>query len=340
MKRLVLATDAWHPQVNGVVRVLDRLRQETPAFGVEVDVISPQEFRSYPMPTYSEIRLAVCSASGIGRRIDAMGADYVHIPTEGPIGMAARRWCRREGRPFTTSFHTRFPEYLAQRLPVPPSVTYAWLRRFHNASRATLVSTPRLAGELKGRGFTKTAVWPRAIDTDTFCPGEAASLDFPRPVFLYVGRVAVEKNISAFLGLDLPGTKVVVGDGPQRADLERKYPEARFLGVHEGEDLVKLYRAADVFVFPSRTDTLGLVSIEAMGCGVPVAAYPVTGPADVVGESGAGVLSENLRDAALAALDIPGDVCRARALEFNWSTSAGAFVNLIEKANEMPADPR
>jgi 1,2-diacylglycerol 3-alpha-glucosyltransferase/glucuronosyltransferase len=338
MKRLLLATDAWHPQVNGVVRVLDRLRRETPAFGLEIDVVSPEGFRSLPLPTYGEIKLALCSPSDIGRRIEETAADYIHIPTEGPIGMAARRWCRRDGRGFTTSFHTRFPEYLASRLPVPPDLTYAWLRRFHNAARATLVSTPRLAEELKGRGFTKTAIWPRAIDTDVFCPGEPAVLGFPGPIFLYVGRVAVEKSIEKFLELDLPGTKVVVGDGPQRIELERRYPDVRFLGVHVGEDLVKLYRAADVFVFPSRTDTLGLVSIEAMGCGVPVAAFPVTGPIDVIGESGAGVCDEDLRAAALAALDIPKDACRARALEFNWPTSAGAFVSLVENANKPLAE--
>ncbi len=333
MKRLALATDAWHPQVNGVVRVLDRLRRETPAFGLEIEVVSPEGFPTVPLPTYSEIKLALCSPSEVGRRIMAAGADYVHIPTEGPIGMAARRWCRREGMPFTTSFHTRFPEYLARRLPVPPDLAYAWLRRFHNAGRATLVSTPRLSDELRSRGFAKTAIWPRAVDTGVFCPGEAARLDFPGPIFMYVGRVAVEKNIEAFLKLDLPGTKVIVGDGPQRAELARRYRQAKFLGVHVGEDLVRLYRAADVFVFPSRTDTLGLVSIEAMGCGVPVAAYPVLGPADVIGDSGAGVLSEDLGAAALAALDIPGDVCRARALEFNWEKSASTFVSLIENAN-------
>ncbi|WP_436638066.1 glycosyltransferase family 4 protein [Microbaculum sp. FT89] len=338
MKRLVLATDAWHPQVNGVVRVLDRLRRETPAFGLEIAVVSPEGFPTLPLPTYSEIKLALCAPGEVGRRIAAADADYVHIPTEGPIGMAARRWCRREGIGFTTSFHTRFPEYLARRLPVSPDLAYAWLRRFHNAGRATLVSTPRLADELKRRGFTKTAIWPRAIDTDVFCPGEPARLGFPGPIFLYVGRIAVEKTIDRFLALDLPGTKVVVGDGPQRAELERRYPDAKFLGVHLGEDLVKLYRAADVFVFPSRTDTLGLVSIEAMGCGVPVAAFPVLGPIDVIGESGAGVLDEDLRAAALAALDIPREACRARALDFNWSKSAAAFVDRIEAANGSLAE--
>ncbi len=333
MKRLVLATDAWHPQVNGVVSVLDRLRRETPAHGLEIEVVSPAEFRSVPLPTYSEIRLALTGPSQVGRRIEAFGADYIHVPTEGPVGMAARRWCLRSGRCFTTSFHTRFPEYLARRLPVPPSLSYAWLRRFHNAGRATLVSTPTLAAELTARGFERPVIWPRAIDTALFTPGEPAALDFPRPVFLYVGRVAVEKSVDEFLALDLPGTKVVVGDGPQRAELERRFPDVRFLGVHRGEDLVRLYRAADVFVFPSRTDTLGLVSIEAMACGVPVAAYPVPGPMDVVGDSGAGVLDEDLRTAALTALAIRPEACRTRALEFNWETSARTFVDIILRSN-------
>lgn len=333
MKRLALATDAWHPQVNGVVRVLDRLRAETPAFGLQIEVISPEGFRTVPLPTYSEIRLALCSAADIGRNIQAMHADFVHIATEGPIGLAARRWCRREGRGFTTSFHTRFPEYLASRLPVPPGLSYAWLRRFHNAGLVTMVSTARLADELKQRGFTNTAIWPRAIDTDVFCPGEPAALDLARPIFLYVGRVAVEKNIESFLRLDLPGTKVVVGDGPQRTDLQRDYPAANFLGARFGEELVRLYRAADVFVFPSRTDTLGLTAIEALGCGVPVAAYPVLGPLDVIGDSGAGVLDEDLRAAALAAREIPREACRARALQFDWPTSARTFVEVVEAAN-------
>ncbi|MEJ8571918.1 glycosyltransferase family 1 protein [Microbaculum marinum] len=333
MNKLVIATDAWHPQVNGVVRVLDRLRRETPAYGLEIDVVSPDGFPAVPLPTYGEIKLALCSPSSVGRRIEAAGAEFVHIPTEGPIGMAARRWCRRQGRGFTTSFHTRFPEYLASRVPVPTSVSYAWLRRFHNSGLATMVSTQTLADELSGRGFRKLAIWPRAVDTGVFCPGEAAALDHPRPIFLYVGRVAVEKNVAGFLALDLPGTKVVVGDGPQRAELERRFPEAKFLGVHTGDDLVRLYRAADVFVFPSRTDTLGLVSIEAMGCGIPVAAHPVPGPRDVVGDSGAGVLDEDLRAAALAALDIPREACRERALQFNWSRSAEAFTDIVRTAN-------
>jgi glycosyltransferase involved in cell wall biosynthesis len=337
MKRLVLATDAWHPQINGVVSVLDRLCRETPAHGLEIRVVSPAEFSSVPLPTYSEIRLALAGPAQVGRRIEALKADFVHIPTEGPIGLAARRWCLRNGRCFTTSFHTRFPEYLARRLPVPPRLSYAWLRRFHNAGRATMVSTPTLAAELASRGFAKPVIWPRAIDTVAFTPGEPAALDFPRPIFLYVGRVAVEKSVDEFLALDLPGTKVVVGDGPQRAELQRRFPDARFLGVHRGNDLVRLYRAADVFVFPSRTDTLGLVSIEALACGVPVAAYPVPGPMDVVGASGAGVLDEDLRAAALAALDIRPDVCRARALEFNWDTSARTFVDIILRSNRGAA---
>ncbi len=333
MKRLVLATDAWHPQVNGVVRVLDRLTRDTPAFGLEISVLSHEGFRTLPLPSYPEIRLALCTPGEIARRIEAARPDFVHIATEGPVGMMARRWCIAKGQGFTTSFHTRFPEYLAARLPVPTSVTYAWLRRFHNAGLGVMVSTERLGEELRGHGFARTLFWPRGIDTTVFTPGEAAKLGLPGPIFAYVGRVAVEKGIEDFLRLDLPGSKIVVGDGPQRAALEKAFPDVHFLGMKHGDDLVRHYRAADVFMFPSRTDTLGLVMIEAMACGVPVAAYPVSGPLDVVGSSGAGVLDEDLRRAALGALEIDRERCREHALGFNVTESAKAFVERVTEAN-------
>ncbi|ESR24235.1 glycosyltransferase family 4 protein [Lutibaculum baratangense] len=333
MKRLMIVTDAWHPQINGVVRVLEQLRRELPPFGIEVEMLSPDGFRSVPLPTYSEIRLVISRPSAIARRIEGFAPDFIHIATEGPLGTMARQWCLKNRKGFTTSFHTRFPEYLAARLPVPVSVSYAWLRRFHNAGLATMVSTERLAGELRERGFDKLRIWTRAVDTDRFTPGEPAELGLAGPIFLYVGRVAVEKGISNFLSLDLPGTKVVVGDGPQRAELQRRFPDVKFLGVKTGDELVRIYRAADVFVFPSRTDTLGLVMMEAMACGTPVAAYPVTGPLDVVADSGAGVLDEDLRAAALAALEIPRDKCLERSRDFSWQSSASSFVEGLFEAN-------
>lgn len=333
MSRLLLATDAWHPQVNGVVRVLDRLHRDAPKFGMEVEVLSPQGFRTIPLPSYSEIRLAMCRPGDVARRIEAAAPDYIHIATEGPIGLTTRRWCKANGRGFTTSFHTRFPEYVAARAPIPPSLTYSWLRRFHNSGLGVMVSTERLAAELRAHGFARPLLWPRGIDLSAFTPGEPAALNLPRPIFAYVGRVAVEKGIEDFLKLDLPGSKMVVGDGPQRVALQSRYPEVAFMGVHEGEDLVRLYRAADVFVFPSRTDTLGLVMIEALACGVPVAAYPVPGPLDVVGESGAGVLDTDLKAAALAALEIPREAALARAAQFDIQDSVRAFVELVKNAN-------
>jgi glycosyltransferase involved in cell wall biosynthesis len=262
------------------------------------------------MPTYPEIRLALASWGAVARRIEATGAEHIHIATEGPIGVAARHYFIANKRIFTTGYHTRFPEYIAQRTPIPESWTYAALRRFHAPSAAVLVPTPTIRNELVRRGFQRTKVWSRGVDHQLFRPRTASVLDLPRPIFLCVGRVAVEKNLGALLSLDLPGSTVIVGDGPARASLERKYPRAHFLGSRSGEALAQIFASADVFAFPSRTDTFGIVLIEALASGLPVAGYPVAGPLDVIGDSGAGVLSEDLRAACLAALDIPRERAR------------------------------
>jgi len=335
VRRVLLVTDAWHPQVNGVVRTLERLAENLPSFGAEATFLTPAGLRSMPMPTYPDIRLALTTPGAIRKRMAAAEAGHVHIVTEGPLGLMARRVCLKEGRPFTTSYHTRFPEYLSARLPVPERWTYAWLRRFHNAGAATLVATPSLAAELAGKGFNKVQPWTRGVDTEVFHPRHRSDLGLPRPIYLYVGRVAVEKNIGVFLGLDLPGSKVVVGDGPTFSALKARYPNAHFLGEHTGLELARIYASADVFVFPSRTDTFGIVLLEALASGLPVAAFPVTGPIDVVGD--AGVLSEDLGEAARAALSVDRKTARERALGYSWQACAELFIGHIRAVYDRPA---
>ena len=321
---ILVATDAWHPQVNGVVRTLAMMAEAAKSLGVDVDFLTPQSFPTFALPSYRDLRLALPTPSKIARLIEAAQPDSIHIATEGPIGLLVRRYCRKHGLSFTTSFHTRFPEYISARLPVPES--WAGLRWFHGPSQAVLAATPALAGELRGRGFRNVALWPRGVDTGHFYP-RAINLGLPRPVFLSVGRLAVEKNLEAFLELDLPGTKLVVGDGPARAALERNYPRAVFLGAKQGEALAEAYAAADVFVFPSKTDTFGLVLLEALASGLPVAAFPVTGPKDVIGSAPVGALNDDLRAACLSALTIPRQACLDFAAKHDWETSARAFVD-------------
>ena len=329
--RVLIATDAWHPQVNGVVRTLTSLAASANGLGVSIDFLTPDGFPSVALPTYANLRLALPSRREIARRIAAAKPDAIHVATEGPIGLAARAYCRRRRLPFTTSYTTRFPEYIAARFPIPESLSYAVLRRFHCAAAVTMVSTLSLMAELRARGFQNLRMWTRGVDTDLFAPERALPLDLPRPIFLTAGRVAVEKNLEAFLSLDLPGSKVVVGDGPQEAELKSRFPSTTFLGPRQGAELAGLIAAADVFVFPSRTDTFGVVQLEALACGVPVAAFPVTGPKDVIGDNAVGVLDEDLQAACLAALNIPREACRAFALTRSWATSARQFIGHVDQ---------
>jgi glycosyltransferase involved in cell wall biosynthesis len=326
--KILIVTDAWAPQVNGVVRTLETLGRDLTAFGHEVRYATPEGRFTVPMPTYPEIRLAIFPRSGLEKEIREFAPDAIHIATEGTLGLSARAICIKYAIPYTTSFHTRFPEYVRARFPfIPEETVYRFLRWFHSPATAMMVATNSLKREMEGHGFRNLRIWSRGVDVERFRPIEGASLGVPGPVWLYVGRVAVEKNIEAFLALDLPGTKVVIGDGPARAAMERKFPQARFLGQKTGEDLARAYAASDVFVFPSRTDTFGLVILEALASGVPVAAYPVQGPLDVVDGAPVAVLDEDLEKACKAALAIPRTACRDYALTRSWSACTRQFLS-------------
>ncbi len=337
--RILVATDAWHPQVNGVVRTLTKLAEAGSTLEAEFSFLTPLSFRTFAMPSYRDVRLAMPRPARVARLIEQARPDSIHIATEGPIGLMVRRYCLARALPFTTSFHTRFPEYVRARVPVPESLIWRALRRFHGRSRAVMAATPALACELRQRGFANVALWPRGVDTCLFHP-RAVDLCLPAPVFLCVGRVAVEKNLEAFLDLDLPGTKVIVGDGPARAALEEAYPQAIFLGERHGEALAEIYAAADVFVFPSRTDTFGLVLLEALASGLPVAAFPVKGPRDVIGDAAVGVLDADLRSASLSALDISRQACVEFAANHTWEASARAFIDGIRAAGAVLPNAR
>jgi glycosyltransferase involved in cell wall biosynthesis len=324
--RILIATDAWLPQVNGVVRTLTSLARSAAVLGADISFLTPDGFPSMALPTYPGLRVALPNRREIVRRIEAAAPDAIHIATEGPIGWAVRAYCLRRKLAFTTSYTTRFPEYIAVRSIVPAWLSYAVLRHFHAAGTMTMVATASLRQELAARGFGKLGTWTRGVDTELFAPDDPIALDLPRPIFMTMGRVAVEKNLDAFLSLDLPGTKVVIGDGPQRAELQRRYPKARFLGEKTGNDLPAHLAAADVFVFPSRTDTFGVVQLEALACGTPVAAFPVTGPLDVIADHPIGALDTDLRSACIRALDISRQSCRSFALERSWENSARQFI--------------
>lgn len=328
----MIVTDAWRPQVNGVVRTLSTLAGELKAMGHAVEVIGPDRFRTMPCPTYPDISLSLLPKRKLIRMIEAFKPDHLHIATEGPLGMAARRFARQRHFHFTTAFHTRFAEYVHARIRIPPGLIYAWMRRFHRAGSGTMVATPSLSAELSGRGFPNIRQWSRGVDLDLFKPDPREAWDgLARPVFVYIGRVAVEKNIGAFLDLDLPGSKVVVGGGPQLASLQAKYPAVHFTGPRHGEALARAYAGSDVFVFPSLTDTFGLVILESLACGTPVAAYDVTGPKDVLANPDAkiGAVNDDLRTAALDALDADRAACRRHAEKFSWRACAELFVSYL-----------
>ncbi len=326
--RIAIVSDAWHPQTNGVVRTLTSTCEQLRLWGCELKVIAPDSFASVPCPTYPEIRLALSWPGQVARMLDGFSPDAVHIATEGPLGLAARRYCKNHGVPFTTAYHTQFPEYLARRTRLPAAVFWPYIRWFHAPAQHIMVATQSVRDELRAQGLTRLHHWSRGVDLAQFSPDapvpdEYAGLD--GPILLYVGRVAVEKNLEAFLSCDYPGSKVVVGDGPARAALERQFPDALFLGKRSGRALAACYAHADVFVFPSRTDTFGLVMIEALACGTPVAAFPVAGPRDIVTDE-AGALSEELCRAIDAARFCEAKHCIARAREFSWESATRQFL--------------
>lgn len=323
--RIMIVSDAWLPQTNGVVNTLRQTAECLRRFGHEVGLATPQSFRTLPCPSYPEIRLAVLPMRALACRIEQFRPHAIHIATEGPLGLAARRLCVRKRWQFTTSYHTQFPQYIRARWPIPLGVSYAALRWFHAAAHACMVSTPRVHEELARRGFGNVVRWRRGVDTELFQPRAKDFLQLPRPIAAYVGRLAVEKNIDAFLAMRWRGTKLVLGDGPDRARLKSRYPQAVFAGFRFAEDLAAHLAAADVLVFPSLTDTFGLVNLEAMACGVPVAAYPVTGPIDVVDDGVTGALDTDLARAAERALTIDPKACRARALQSSWDVCTREF---------------
>jgi glycosyltransferase involved in cell wall biosynthesis len=331
--RILLATDAWEPQVNGVVRTLTRIVAELREMGDHVEVISPDQFSTFPLPTYPEIKLAVGAYEKVQEKFKWFEPEAIHIATEGPLGLAARRICLEWKLPFTTSYHTRFPEYVSARLPVPLAAGYAYMKWFHRPSGRLMVATPTLRDELASHGFRNLSQWSRGVDTEVFRPRQPGDADpfegLRRPIFLNVGRVAVEKNIEAFVKLDLPGTKVVVGDGPQREELSARYPEVVFAGAKFGAELVTYFAGADVFIFPSLTDTFGLVLLEAMATGTPVAAFSAPGPIDLIPGSGAGFVSPDqstgLKEATLACLELDRRAVRAFSEQFSWRACAEEF---------------
>ncbi|WEJ70793.1 glycosyltransferase family 1 protein [Pseudomonas sp. PSE14] len=332
--RLLTVTDAWLPQVNGVVTSLKALVAELEGAGHAVGLITPLDFRHRPCPSYPEIPLA-WDLWKVGEKIAEFAPDCVHLATEGPLGWAARRWLMRRGLRFSSAIHTRFPEYVSTRWPwLPLSWGYAFLRRFHAPSQAVLVSSERMREAFAERGLERLALWRKGVDLRRFQPGEGAPA--AEPVFLYVGRLAREKNVEAFLELDLPGRKRVVGDGPQRAELQARYPQVEFLGYRHGEELATAYRSASVLVFPSRTDTLGLVMYEALACGTPVAAFPVAGPLDVLEEGVTGALDDDLRSACMRALELDRQACAQWARGQSWRSSSQEFLSLQVRLTELP----
>ncbi|BDX21367.1 glycosyl transferase [Polynucleobacter sp. TUM22923] len=328
--KIMIITDAWDPQVNGVVRTLKQTCAELLSMGHEVEMITPNDFTTIPCPTYPDISLSILPGRLVSKKIKAFAPDAIHIATEGPLGLSARSYAVKHRLPFSTAYHTRFPEYVKARIGIPLAWTYTFLRWFHGPSMAVMAPTIVVKKDLETYGFKNVVLWSRGVDLTIFKMQESKVLNTAHPIFLYVGRVAIEKNINAFLEIDLPGSKWVVGDGPAMASIQEKYPNINYLGVLQQEALAKVYAAADVFVFPSKTDTFGLVLLEAMACGTPVAAYPVTGPIDVLGKSPAGAMHEDLRIACMQALKIPREVARAHAEKFSWRAASEQFAKHLK----------
>jgi glycosyltransferase involved in cell wall biosynthesis len=337
--KILVATDAWFPQVNGVLATYMRLAEELPALGCDLSFLTPEAFRTCAMPGYPEIRLAIPDRKRAAAALDAAAPDHVHIATEGPIGWMARAYCRQRSLTFTTSFHTRFPEYAAEHFGLPKAIVYAGMKAFHGASAGIMVAAPSLQCDLAQRGFRNIRAWTRGVDTDLFHPRPERFFGSDGPVFLYVGRVSREKNIEAFLSAELPGIKAVVGDGPHLRTLVESFPGVHFMGRRTGEDLARLYASADVFVFPSRTDSFGLVILEALASGLPVAAYPVTGPLDIIEDGVSGAIDTDLSRAALRALSLSRTDARRRALDFTWRRTAEMFLDNIRHSRAVAAAP-
>lgn len=327
--KIAIVTDAWKPQVNGVVQTLGKTRDELVKSGHIVRLVTPLGRRSIPCPSYPEIPLTLFPGRSVARELDTFAPQAIHIATEGPLGLAARRYCKRRGLPFTSSYHTQFPEYVRARAPIPVNWTARALRWFHGAAVRTMVPTAKIRDKLVARGHDNVVVWSRGVDTELFRPDNPVDYEMQDPIWIYLGRVAVEKNIEAFLRLDLPGNKVVIGDGPDRKKLEQAFPHCHFLGYHFGKDLAAHLAGGDAFVFPSRTDTFGLVMLEAMACGLPVAAFPVEGPVDVVRDGETGALDEDLADACMRALQLDSKACREHALKRSWHRSTLEFESYL-----------
>ncbi len=328
--RLAIVTDAWFPQINGVVRTLDKTIDLLKQWGHEILCINPGLFRTLPMPTYPDIPLALFPYARVKRLLDEFQPDAIHLSTEGPIGWAGRRYCLRRDIPYTTTYHTRYPEYVRLRAPIPLSLSYAFVRTFHGRAALTMVATSSMKAALEARGFKNLEYWTRGVDIEHFVPIKQSRLDLPHPIALYLGRVAVEKNITDFLDLRMPGSKVVIGDGPALESLRRRYPRAHFLGYRKNAELARLLASADVLVFPSRTDTFGLVMLEAMACGVPVATYPVEGPLDVISNGVNGWMDEDLQSAVYQALEVEPTSCRRFAEGYSWESCTRQFLSLIQ----------
>lgn len=336
--RIALISDAWHPQINGVVTTLSNTCGALQKLGHSVELITPDLFRTWPCPGYPDVGMAFLCGPKLRPLLKAFKPDAIHLATESCIGFAARRFCRQYGYRYTTSFHSRFPEYFKLRAGVPVSVTNNYLRWFHRHSTRVMVSTESLQQELMHKGFKRLALWSRGVDTELFRPRDKTFIDDRRPIFMYVGRVAIEKNVEDFLRLDLPGTYYVIGDGPIRQKLQMKYPDVRFMGYQTGEMLARYLAAADVLVFPSRHDTFGLVILEALACGVPVAAYPVQGPQDILTDARAGILHNDLKQAATRALSLNAQNCRRYALQYTWEQCARQFVSHLTPMIQTPDD--
>nr|CRH07637.1 putative GT4 [Candidatus Magnetococcus massalia] len=342
--RILIATDAWYPQRNGVIRVLESLKQNLESRGHTLLMVTPNSFKTIPCPTYAEIPLALFPYAGVKRMIEAFDPEAIHVATEGPVGKAARRWCLKHKAPFTTAYHTKFPEYIEKRTGIPANLLYKLIRRFHKPAHICMAPSPSVYRELTAHHFHNAQAWAHGVNVEVFKPYPKEYLDLPRPIHMFVGRIAVEKNIPAFLDLDLPGSKVVVGRGPQKESLQKRYPDVHFLDTDNDEQLARYYSSADVFVFPSKTDTFGLVMLEAMACGVPVAAYPITGPLDVLemegaGECELGALHDDLTTAIHQAMGRSPEACRTYATRFSWDNVADQFLSFlapIEREEKIP----